>query len=135
MFPLGNGVVQVEPDLSNPAPAVITVPKAERWKQGKDDAKPEKGNAYVSVLIRIEAEADSDYSPYYATLRNAQGFNYDWLVFPRREPWLASGELAPGQSVQGWVTFEVPAKDLDGLTLVYDSLFGEQVVIPLDVAT
>ena len=123
----------VDPDINDVAPARVTAPKAERWRQGKQDAKPAKGNVYVAVLVRIEAVSDADYSPYYTKVRDKDGFEYDWLVIPRKEPGLGSGELAPGDSVQGWVTFEVPSASAGSLTLVYDSLFGEQIQIPLKV--
>ena len=127
------GVVVVEPNVDVAAPATVTVPKAERWKQGKGLPPPEKGNTYVAVLIKIEALADADYSPYYTKVRDADGFEYDWLVIPAKEPSLGAGELAPGDKVQGWVTFEVPSSSVKKLTLVYDSIFGEQIQIPLTI--
>lgn len=125
------GVVVVDPDPFAIAPASVTVPKFELWKQGRRDPAPDKGNVFVSALVRIEAKADSDYSPYYAKVRDGEGFEYDWLIVPRREPSLGSGELAPGDSVQGWVTFEVPRAQAGDLTFLWDSLFGEQIQVDL----
>ena len=128
-----SGVVEIDPDINAVAPAKVSAPQAQRWKQGKGDAPSAKGNVYVAVLVKIEAVEDADYSPYYAKIRDASGFEYDWHVIPRKEPSLGSGELAPGDSVQGWVTFEVPSASLKKLTLIYDSVFGEQIQIPLTV--
>jgi hypothetical protein len=89
--------VVVEPDINAVAPAKIVVEKAERWKQAKTDAKPESGNVYVAVVVRITAVEDADYSPYYAKLRDGDGFEYDWQIFRRKNDHLgrASWGLAP----------------------------------------
>lgn len=132
--PAAGAVVPVDPDINAVAPAKITVVKAQRWKQGKYDAKPDAGNVYVAVLVKITAVEDADYSPYYAKVRDGDGFEYDFLIVPAKKPSLSAGELAPGKSVQGWVTFEVPKGSTGNLTLIYDSIFGEQVDLPLKVS-
>jgi hypothetical protein len=103
----------------------FTAKKVIRWP-GQQFLKPEPGNQFVAVLVEIEGiDADgASYNPFYFSVKDPDGFEYNFNAFGK-EPQLQSGnQLAPGDKVTGWVTFEVPKK-AKRLTLVYSpDVFG-----------
>ncbi len=96
------------------------VSRAERWP-GTGAGTPEAGSVYVTAYVRIKAIRSTSYNDQSFTFRDSTGT--DWtqpiLLWDEREPVLGTGDLAAGQSVEGWVTSIVPEDELDSLTLVY----------------
>jgi hypothetical protein len=88
----------------------ITLLKAD-WKPDWSDAffKPGKGNKYVSVLVEYKALQDGAYydiNSWDAT--DKAGTRYTATVLGPITPDLKVGHLAEGETMKGWVTFEVP---------------------------
>lgn len=96
------------------------------WGWASDNAfvEPDAGNMLVTVLVRFEGleEDGTDYGPAGFKVFDQDGFEYG-IEFVGREPALGFGEVRSGQSVQGWITFEVP-ETTSSLALAYsDTLF------------
>jgi hypothetical protein len=101
--------------------------------KGDGFLKPDDGMKWVSALVEIEGinPDGATYNPFYFTVRDGEGFEYDVSIFGKEPSLQSSNELQPGQKVKGWVTFEVPT-DAKGLTLIYSAgPFGEPVEIAL----
>jgi hypothetical protein len=65
------------------------------------------GNTLVAILVRYEAITDGiDYAPIHWRAIGDDGGSYEAQI--DYVPALGSGELAPGEEAEGWVTFEVP---------------------------
>lgn len=96
--------------------------------------KPDKGNKWVAVLVEIEGinPEGATYNPFYFSIKDGNGFEYNFSAFGK-EPSLQSGnDLAPGKKVRGWVTFEVP-EDATGLVVSYEAgVFADAVEVELD---
>ncbi len=96
------------------------VSRAERWAGG-GRATPEAGSVYVTAYVRVKALKKTSYNDRTFTFRDATGT--DWkqpiVMWEERSPALGSGDLVAGETVEGWVTSIVPAKQLGSLTLVY----------------
>jgi len=106
-----------------------TVVKVQTWKSSV--FSPDRGNIYVSVLIRIEAVNEAPYNELLYKVADSEGFRYQ-LAFASREPSLGSGTLAPGDVVQGWIVFEVPSKSSKRLTLLFQpSILASPVSVRL----
>ena len=104
-------------------PQLMTVAQAETWSPPADSWwKPDPGNAFITVLVRTQALGGISYNPYYFKLRDSSGFEYNHTI--GRDPSLNSGDLAAGDTVQGWLTFEVPVASVDGTTLTYSQLLA-----------
>lgn len=117
------GVAVRVPGNDFAAAQLMTVVQAETWSPAPDGLwQPDPGNVFVTVLVRIEALGDVSYNPFYFDLRDGDGFEYTHTI--GRDPSLSSGDLAAGDIVQGWLTFELPAGSEDGTTLVYDRAFA-----------
>lgn len=70
---------------------------------------PNPGNRYIALDVSVQATSDRvSVSPFDFTVQDADGYVYDSTYFGR-EPALGSTDLAPGRTIRGWVTFEVPA--------------------------
>jgi hypothetical protein len=97
--------------------------------------KPKNGYDYITVTLRIENTGDSDISisPYYFTMMNSFGQISDVVITSVNSgSALSSGNLKPGEMVQGTIVFEEPAGDT-GLKLIYKSQSGEgKLIFPLD---
>lgn len=108
-----------------------TVTRAERWAGGGSSTL-EAGAAYVTFYVRITARGQTSYGERSYGLRDTEGT--DWTqplpLWQEREPALGSGDLAPGERVEGWVTSAAPAEELDSLILVY--YVGSSLVIMTD---
>lgn len=94
------------------------------WATRGIGGRPRDGRKLVSVLVRYDATGGSDYS---ATedwrLSDRSGGRADHIQ-PSRDPQLGGGSLEAGQSVQGWLTYEV-ATDATFLSVANrDGLFG-----------
>jgi hypothetical protein len=65
------------------------------------------GNTLVAIMVRYQAVADGiDYATGYWRAIGEDGRSYE--AYTDYVPALESGELAPGEEAEGWVTFEVP---------------------------
>lgn len=88
----------------------LTLLKAD-WRPDLSDSffKPAQGNKYVSVLVRYEALDDgANFNIIHWNAFDRDGTEYDASVLGQIKPDLKVGQLAAGEKVQGWVTFEVP---------------------------
>jgi hypothetical protein len=85
-------------------------------------AKPGEGKKWIAVLAEIEgiAATGASYNPLFFTVRDSDGFEYAFTLFGKEPSLKSSNDLAPGDKVRGWVTFEVP-KSATGLTLRYEA--------------
>ena len=128
------------------APAPTPVPKVtyETVEAGKnsytvneirDPAPPGLGGVAVGkrlVAVDITQVGLVDEAPYnrlYFSVQDSDGYVYDYS-FARAdiEPNLRSGELAKGQKVRGWVTFELPESAILVSILVQET-FGPTTII------
>lgn len=101
----------------------ITLSQAEVTQGSSEFFKPGEGKIFAALLFRIEGIAEgASYNPFYFTARDQDGFEYNYTPFGN-EPVLSSGDLAPGEAVQGWVNFEVP-DDFETLQVEYNPSFG-----------
>ncbi|WP_322795531.1 DUF4352 domain-containing protein [Tepidiforma sp.] len=88
------------------------------------------GARRVALLLRLEAEtAAVTYNFALLRLRGSDGVDYTW-VRTAQEPPLRQGTLRPGESVTGWVAFELP-RAVEPAALLLGS--GTRAVIVLDV--
>lgn len=101
-------------------------------------SQPDAGNVLVAVLVEIEGlnPDGAAYGPEFFTLRDGLGVQ-EWSVSPFGvDPRLqSSNDLAPGDTVRGWVTFEVPEAAVEApspLVLVYAP--GGASVFPLETS-
>jgi hypothetical protein len=101
----------------------VTIADAEYSRSGYNEyIKPDPGNLIYAVLAEFEGidPSGSSYNPFYFKLV-VDGFEYSYTPFGK-DPQLQSGDLRPGQTVRGWVSFEAP--DADRITVVYQPIFG-----------
>jgi hypothetical protein len=84
--------------------------------------EPAEGNVLYTFLMEFEGiDPDgSAYNPLDFTF-TVDGTEYDWYLFGK-DPKLESGELAPGATATGWLTFEAPLAD--SVVLLYEPVSG-----------
>ena len=84
--------------------------------------EPAEGNVLYTFLMEFEGiDPDgSSYNPLDFTL-TVDGAEGSWYLFGK-EPKLDSGDLAPGATASGWLTFEAPLADT--VTLLYEPVSG-----------
>lgn len=112
---------------------IHTVVQVERW-WGGGYWFVKKGDAAVTVKVRIQATAKTSCNPLYYALRTPTGQTYGRVVLGGRDPGLeSSNDLTSGDTHEGWLTFVTPEKDVNALTLVYrmHSGFGSTLTVPL----
>lgn len=82
---------------------------------------PKAGNTYLvaQVAIKNTERDESPYNPFYFKVKDAGGFEYNWASTNAKEPSLKSGKLGKGETVAGWVAFEVPVT-AKGFVLTYE---------------
>ena len=106
----------------------ITLLKAD-WDPDISESfyKPGKGKKYVSVLVEYAALADgAEYNIIFWDATDKAGKRYDATVLGPIEPDLTVGGLKAGESVQGWVTYEVP-RDVNQLTLIESQVLEDDL--------
>ena len=106
----------------------ITLLKAD-WKPDWSDAffKPDTGNKYVSVLVEYRALEDGAYydiNSWDAT--DKAGTRYTATVLGPITPDLKVGNLVEGETMKGWVTFEVP-KDVSQLRVIESQVLEDDL--------
>ena len=84
--------------------------------------EPAEGNVLYTFLLEFEGiDPDgSSYNPLDFTL-TADGTEGTWYLFGK-DPKLDSGELEPGATASGWLTFEAPLAD--SVVLLYEPVSG-----------
>ncbi len=69
---------------------------------------PQAGNRWVTLDITQQASGGEDSAgPWDFTVQDADGFIYDW-TYGAKKPEFGSVQLADGQRIRGYLTFEVP---------------------------
>jgi len=77
------------------------------WSPRQVRAPLGPGNTLVAILVRYQAVAEGiDYATGYWRATGEDGRSFE--ASTDYVPALGSGELAPGEEAEGWVTFEVP---------------------------
>ncbi len=110
---------------------VHTVVGAQRW-YGGGSFQPPAGKAAVAVHLKIQALEKTSYNTLYYSLEGKS--TYGRVIVGYRYPSLgSSNDLMPTNTADGWVTFLVPTKELNGLRLVYHmhAGFGSTLTVPL----
>ena len=89
------------------------------------------GKRLVAVDVTQVGVDDGDsYNPLYFSLQDADGYVYNWRSgSTSMEPGFGYGELAAGQRVRGWLSFQVPARAVLVVVLAQAEVFGPKVVI------
>ncbi|PLR99579.1 DUF4352 domain-containing protein [Bacillus sp. T33-2] len=103
---------------------VLTVTKVEKSQGGEFD-KPQQGNEFVIVGVKIEngGKENISYNPFDFQVKNSQGQITDTVfTTANQDTVLNAGELAPAGTVEGTLAFEAPAGDA-GLQLIYKPNF------------
>lgn len=68
------------------------------------------GRRRLGIQLRLEAESGAvQYNTTLLRLRASDGADYSWS-FTNQSPALRLGTLAPGESVIGWVAFDLPER-------------------------
>ncbi|MBU1671752.1 MAG: DUF4352 domain-containing protein [Actinobacteria bacterium] len=102
--------------------------------QGDDVFKPAQGNQFVVVDVSITNTGTTSKLVSTVTemsVRTPNGYQYDMAVyFP--EPRFPEGDILPGQTARGNVSFEVPS-NATGMSFVYKPLIiGDVVSVKLN---
>lgn len=104
----------------------VTVSAVERnWTSGNQFIAPDEGNEFVKIQVTIKNDSNSEamYNTFDWNLQDSKGVIKDVASIAYGvDGALASGELAPGGEVTGFLVFEAPAGDT-GLTLRYSPSF------------
>jgi hypothetical protein len=93
--------------------------------------KPDAGNKYIAADVKVTNKSSSStyISSFSFDVKDAEGFNYDADIFDIKEPALPSKSIANGDSVRGWVTFEVSQKS-KSLELVFTpGVFSAKTIV------
>lgn len=107
------------------APHLVTVRAVRQWRSVSDTVQLAPGNAFVTVLVRIEALGAIRFNSNTLRFRDASGVD-SREILEGRDPALDYGRLDPGRAHEGWVTFEVPLGSAAGAHLLYPA--GSAVV-------
>ena len=76
------------------------------------------------------SDGGDPYNAFYFAVQDADGYVYSTgLADADVEPRLGSGELAAGQIIRGWVTFELPESARLVSVLVESEVFGARITI------
>ena len=103
---------------------VHVVSRVEHWAT-PPGVSIEGDGIYATVYVRITARAQTEYSDLSYGFLAPDGTTWSRPIgaVGYRSPDLGSGDLAPGESAEGWVTIAIPPDDHDSLTLVYEGGF------------
>jgi hypothetical protein len=95
--------------------------------------RPKVGMRYASldVSIRSADGGEHPYNPLYARIRTTDGREAR-ATYGETQPEMQSGTLAPGETVRGWLTFEIPS-DAQLATFVYEPIDLSGVRITFDL--
>lgn len=97
----------------------VTVDSVQRNYIANEYLTPESGKEFVAVTVTITNTRDSEgsYNTYNFEVEDSNGVRQT-EAYAGNEGGLNSGSLAPGGTVSGILTYEVPAGD-SGLKLIY----------------
>jgi hypothetical protein len=100
---------------------------------GTDFIKPSAGQKWIAALAEIEGinPDGASYNPFFFKVRDDQGFEYNFSAFGKQPQLQSSNDLPPGETVKGWVTFEVP-ETAQTFTLIYTVTFNDAVQVTLN---
>ena len=92
---------------------------------------PDAGNRIIAVDITQEAtQATDSFNAFYISVQATSGFIYKpGFMIESPEPDFSAGEITMGQTVRGWVSFEVPADALIVTVMAKGDVFGPNRVI------
>jgi Telomeric repeat-binding factor 2. len=97
---------------------------------------PSEGNEYVIVNVTIDNNGDKEisYNPFNFKMKNSNGQIEDQgLIMVDQDTSLSSGQLAPGGTVSGTLSFEQPIDD-SGLQLIFEPSFWNEEQIIFNVS-
>jgi hypothetical protein len=96
--------------------------------------QPDAGNKFIAALVAIEGinPEGATYNPFFFTVRDDQGFEYNFSPFGKEPALQSSNDLAPGDVVQGWVNFEVPGTAASFVLVYAPGFFNEPVQVSLN---
>jgi hypothetical protein len=102
----------------------VTLLEAEVSIGGAESRPPPDGEVYASFLFHIESlSPDARYDRFRFSATGPDGERYEYTA-GGRQPGLGSSRVLPtGETVEGWVSFEVPA-DFDRLSVSYEPSFA-----------
>jgi hypothetical protein len=109
---------------------VNKVEKSDNFDTSNTIGKAKDGNIMLAVDITIGSNKTKGISAngLFASVKDSQGFKYDFAVFGQKEPRIAgTNDIPAGDKVRGWITFEVP-KTATGLILEYGQLFESEKI-------
>ena len=91
---------------------VITLNAVDKQKSFGPISDAKAGNILVAVDITIASEKATGVSvnPFYCTLKDGDSFSYNITAFGKDPSLSSRNDLAVGDKMRGWVTFEVPEK-------------------------
>ena len=91
--------------------------------------QPQKGNKFITIEVsyRNDSEANIMNDPSLFVLKDQNGYKYERTLWGGKEPRFSSGVLPSGDSVRGFITYEVP-KNARGFYVVYSNPQGEIIV-------
>lgn len=101
----------------------VTLVEAEWSESGYSEFfAPEDGNVIYAFLLEFEGidPSGSSYNPFYFDLI-ADGFEFNYSAVGK-EPALGSGDLQPGRTIRGWMSFEAPLTEQ--VVLKYEPVLG-----------
>jgi hypothetical protein len=95
------------------------------WDTDLPGITADDGQQFVSVLARYAASQDADISPTDDWRLRDQDLEEGSDADASKSPALLGQEIAAGQTVEGWVTFQIPAEPRLLEVTYSDGLFGE----------
>lgn len=101
----------------------LTVVKTETAKQISESVKSGEGKTFLLVEILIESISDEGFeiNPASARVKDSAGYEY-YSLSGGKEPLLKRQvNLAKGEKVRGWISFEIP-ENAKEMTLVFQSM-------------
>lgn len=96
--------------------------------------RPASGNRYVAVDVKIDNTGNSSEYIYLSNfnIQDANAYKYEAKWYEIKAPGLKSGDVAKGNSLRGWVTFEVP-NEATGLKLSFSPGFWSSKEIKVNL--
>ena len=114
---------------------IITLFNVETATQYGDFFQAAVGNKFISVELLIESGAPSGVSanPFYATIKDVNGYAYSFTVFGKEPTLQSQNDMPMGEKMRGWITFEIP-QTATNLVLIYEPItFSNAVRIRFDL--
>lgn len=107
---------------------------ADNVDSGNQFIVPAEGKRYLAVDVKVDySGTGSEYtSPLDFKLKDSDSYKYDSTYIEVKSPNLNGDNLKSGDSLRGWITFEIPTTS-KGLQLIYQPGFfsSSQAVVDL----